>query len=353
MKLRLLLSLTALAMVAACGGSNPASSVDVGMGSLTGAGATFPEPFYSKAFYMYTQAHPQVSVNYQAVGSGAGIQQFTKGTVDFGASDVPMQAADIATAGGDGSLVQLPATLGVVAIAYNLPDVSRLQLDGPTLAAIYMGSVKRWNDPALAALNQGVNLPSIAITVVHRSDGSGTTYHYTDYLGKASSDWKAKVGVAKSVQWPAGIGGKGNDGVAQSVKQTAGAIGYVELAYVVQTGMQQAFLKNRNGKFVQASVAGATAAAAQNGDVSPENFSITDEPGDSTYPIAGFSWIIVRTSILEAVKAKALVYLMKWLVTDGQQYGKDLQYAPLPQSVQSLALSNLKKVSSGGTPVLS
>ena len=353
MKLRLLLSLTALAMVAACGGSNPASSVDVGMGSLTGAGATFPEPFYSKAFYMYTQAHPQVSVNYQAVGSGAGIQQFTKGTVDFGASDVPMQAADIATAGGDGSLVQVPATLGVVAIAYNLPDVSRLQLDGPTLAAIYMGSVKKWNDPALAALNQGVNLPSIAITVVHRSDGSGTTYHFTDYLGKVSSDWKAKVGVAKSVQWPAGIGGKGNDGVAQSVKQTAGAIGYVELAYVVQTGMQQAFLKNRNGKFVQASVAGATAAAARKSDVSPDNFSITDEPGDSTYPIAGFSWIIVRTSILEAVKAKALVYLMKWLVTDGQQYGKDLQYAPLPQSVQSLALSNLKKVSSGGTPVLS
>src|SRR5207247_8486817 len=291
-------------VVCACGNSSAPVSVDVGRGSLTAAGATFPEPFYSRAFFAYSQSYPQVTVNYQAVGSGAGIQQFTKGTVDFGASDVPMQAADIATAGGDGSLVQVPATLGVVAIAYNLPDVSRLQFDGPTLAAIYMGSVKKWNDPALAALNQGVNLPSTALSVVHRSDGSGTTYHFTDYLGKVSSDWKAKVGVAKSVQWPAGIGGKGNDGVAQTVKQTAGAIGYVELAYVVQTGMQRAFLKNKNGRFVEASVAGATAAASQNGDVSPENFSITDEPGDSTYPIAGFSWIIVRTSILEAVKAK-------------------------------------------------
>src|SRR5438067_4225304 len=352
MKLRLLLSLTALAMVAACGGSNPASSVDVGMGSLTGAGATFPEPFYSKAFYMYNQSYPQVSVNYQAVGSGAGIQQFTRGTVDFGASDVPMQESVVEAAGGPESLVQIPTTLGVVAVAYNLPSVSRLQIDGPTLAHIYLGQIKKWNDPALAALNTGVSLPGSAITVVHRSDGSGTTYHFTDYLGKVSEDWKAKVGVSKSVQWPAGIGGKGNDGVAQSVKQTAGAIGYVELAYVAQTGMQQAFVKNRDGKFEQASVAGATAAAAQNHDVSPSNFSITDEPGESSYPIAGFSWVIVRTSISDPQKARAVVFLLKWLVTDGQQYGKDLQYAPLPQSVQQLALANLKHVTSGGASVL-
>jgi len=341
-----------IAIADACGGTTPASSADVGKGSLTGAGATFPEPFYTRAFYMYNQAYPQVSVNYQAVGSGAGIQQFIKGTVDFGASDVPMQATDITAAGGADSLVQIPTTLGVVAIAYNLPGVSRLQLDGASLAGIYLGQVKKWNDPALVALNQGTDLPSTAITVVHRSDGSGTTYHFTDYLGKVSGDWKSKVGFAKSVQWPAGIGGKGNDGVAQSVKQTAGAIGYVELAYVAQTGMQQAFVKNRDGKFVQASVAGATAAAAQNHDVSPSNFSITDEPGESSYPIAGFSWVIVRTSISDPQKARAVVFLLKWLVTDGQQYGKDLQYAPLPQSVQQLALANLKHVTSGGASVL-
>jgi phosphate transport system substrate-binding protein len=353
LNLRVLLSFGLLAIVAACGGTSPASSVDVGKGSLTGAGATFPEPFYSKAFYMYNQNYPQVTINYQAVGSGAGIQQFTKGTVDFGASDVPMQAADIATAGGADTLVQIPTTLGVVAVAYNLPSVSRLQLDGPALAGIYQGHIKRWNDPALAALNAGVNLPGTAITVVHRSDGSGTTYHFTDYLGKVSTDWKSKVGVAKSVQWPAGIGGKGNDGVAQVVKQTEGAIGYVELAYVVQTGMQQAFLENKSGKFVQASVAGATAAAAQNTSVGPTNFSIADESGDASYPIAGFSWIIIRTSISDGGKAKAVVFLLKWLVTDGQQYGKDLQYAPLPQSVQQLALATLKHVTSGGSPILS
>ncbi len=346
-----LLSVTLVGVVIACGGS-PTSSADVGQGSLTGAGATFPEPFYSKAFYIYTQSNPQVTVNYQAVGSGAGIQQFTKGTIDFGASDVPMQDADIAAAGGPTTLVQIPATLGVVALAYNLPSVTRLQLDGASLAGIYFGQIKRWNDPAIARLNTGANLPSTGITVVHRSDGSGTTYHFTDYLGKVSSEWKSKVGVAKSVQWPAGIGAKGNDGVAQSVKQTQGAIGYVELAYVVQTGMQQAYLKNKSGQFVQASVAGATAAAAQNSAVSPTNFSITDEPGDTSYPIAGFSWIILRTSIQDAQRAKAVAFLFKWLVTDGQQYGRDLQYAPLPGGVQSFALSELKRVSSGGTPVL-
>jgi phosphate transport system substrate-binding protein len=339
-------------LVTACGGSTSAPSADVGKGSLTGAGATFPEPFYTKAFYMYTQTYPQVIVNYQAVGSGAGIQQFTKGTVDFGASDVPMQAADIAAAGGTDSLVQIPTTLGVVAVAYNVSGVSKLQLGGPALAGIYLGHIKKWNDPALAALNAGVKLPNTSITVVHRSDGSGTTYHFTDYLGKVSDEWKSKVGVAKSVQWPAGIGGKGNDGVAQAIKQTDGAIGYVELAYVVQTGMQQAFLANRNGKFVQASVSGATAAAAQNTDVRPDNFSITDEPGDTTYPIAGFSWIIVRTSISDQAKGKAIVFLLKWLVTDGQAYGRDLQYAPLPKSVQDLALANLKHVTAGGKPLL-
>jgi phosphate transport system substrate-binding protein len=348
-----LVSFVVVAILAtACGGITSAPSVDVGKGALTGAGATFPEPFYTKAFYMYTHAYPQVTVNYQAVGSGAGIQQFTKGTVDFGASDVPMQAAEITAAGGPDSLVQIPTTLGVVAVAYNLSGVSKLKMDGPALAGIYLGNIKKWNDPELAALNAGVSLPNTSITVVHRSDGSGTTYHFTDYLGKVSDLWKSKVGVAKSVQWPAGIGGKGNDGVAQAIKQTDGAIGYVELAYVVQTGMHQAFLANKNGKFVQASVAGATAAAAQNSSVSPSNFSITDEPGDTTYPMAGFSWILVRSSISDPAKAKAIVYLLKWLVSDGQTYGTDLQYAPLPRSVQDLAQITLKRITSGGKPIL-
>jgi phosphate transport system substrate-binding protein len=348
----LLVGLAAAVLAGACGSTDtPASTV--GSGALTGAGATFPAPFYTKAFYTYSQQHPAVTVNYQSVGSGAGIQQFIKGTVEFGASDVPMGSADITSAGGADSLTQIPATLGVIAIAYNLSGVGKLQLDGPTLANIYLGHIKKWNDPALAALNAGVNLPNTEIQVVHRSDSSGTSYHFTDYLGKVSDEWKTKVGVAKAVSWPAGIGGGGNQGVAQAVQSTAGAIGYVELAYVVSANMTQAYLKNKNGKFVQASVDGATAAAAQNTSVSPTNFSITDEPGDTTYPIAGFSWIILHTSYTDANQGKAIAYLFKWLVTDGQTVGTSLQYAPLPTPVQNLALTNLKLIKAGGTAVLS
>ena len=347
----LLVGLAAAVLAAACG-STGGSSSPVGSGALTGAGATFPQPFYTKAFFTYSQQYSQVTVNYQPVGSGAGIQQFIKGTVDFGASDVPMGAADITSAGGADKLTQIPATLGVISIAYNLPGVPKLQLDGSTLAKIYLGHIKKWNDPALTALNPDVKLPFSDIQVVHRSDGSGTTYHFTDYLAKVSDEWKGKVGVNKSVSWPAGIGGSGNTGVAQAVTSTTGAIGYVELAYVVSANMTQAYLKNKNGKFVQASVAGATAAAAQNTNVSPTNFSITDEPGDTTYPIAGFSWVIVHTSYSDANKGKAIAYLFKWLVTDGQSIGSSLEYAPLPTSVQSLALANVKLITVGGQPVL-
>ena len=348
----LLVGLTVTVVAAACGDTGTGTST-VGSGALTGAGATFPAPFYSKAFFTYSQQYPAVTVNYQSVGSGAGIQQFIKGTVDFGASDVPMGSADITAAGGPDTLTQIPATLGVISIAYNLSGVTKLQLDGPTLANIYLGHIKKWNDPALIALNAGINLPSAEIQVVHRSDSSGTSYHFTDYLAKVSDEWKSKVGVAKAVSWPAGIGGSGNQGVAQAVTSTAGAIGYVELAYVVQTNMTQAYLKNKNGKFVQASVPGATSAAAQNTSVSPTNFSITDEPGDDTYPIAGFSWLIVKTSYSDANKGKAVAYLFKWLVTDGQSIGTSLQYAPLPTTVQGLALSNVKLIKAGGQAVLS
>jgi phosphate transport system substrate-binding protein len=349
----LLVGVAAAIFAAACGSTGSApSAIDVGSGALTGAGATFPEPFYSKAFYTYSQKYPQVTINYQSVGSGAGIQQFIKGTVDFGASDVPMGNADIATAGGPDTLTQIPATLGVISIAYNLSGVAKLQLDGPGLANIFLGHIKKWNDPAISALNAGVTLPSSDIQVVHRSDSSGTSYHFTDYLAKVSTEWQSSVGVAKAVKWPAGIGASGNQGVAQAITSTAGAIGYVELAYVVQTNMTQAFLQNKNGKFVQASVAGATAAAAQNTSVSPTNFSITNQAGDTTYPIAGFSWLIVRTSITDAAKGKAIVYLLKWLVTEGQSTGTNLQYAPLPSSVQQLALTNLKLIRAGGSAVL-
>jgi phosphate transport system substrate-binding protein len=349
----LLVGVAAAVLAVACGSTaSTPPTVDVGSGTLIGAGATFPEPFYSKAFFTYTQKFPQVSVNYQSVGSGAGIKQFIAGTVDFGASDVPMASADIASAGGPDTLTQIPATLGVISIAYNLSGVAKLQIDGATLANIFLGHIKKWNDPALTATNAGVSLPSSDIQVVHRSDSSGTSYHFTDYLAKVSSDWKSGVGVGKAVKWPAGIGASGNQGVAQQITSTAGAIGYVELAYVIQANMTQAYIGNANGKFVQASVAGATAAASQNTSVSPTNFSITNQPGDTTYPIAGFSWIIVRTSFTDATKGKAVVYMLKWLVTDGQTVGSSLQYAPLPPSVQQLALSNLKLIKAGGSAVL-
>jgi len=350
---RLLLVGVAAAITAtACGGTSAPATVDVGSGKIIGAGASFPDPFYQKAFFDYSAKYPQVTVNYQPVGSGGGIQQFIKKTVDFGASDVPMNAAQIAEAGGPDAMTQIPTTLGVVSIAYNLSGVAKLQLDGPTLANIYLGKITRWNDPALTALNAGVTLPNKPIVVVYRSDGSGTTYHFTDYLAKVSDEWKSKVGVDKSVKWPVGIGNKGNQGVAQAVTTTDGAVGYVELAYVVQAGMKQAFLKNASGKFLQASQAGATAAAASNKDVSPTNFSITNAPGDTAYPIAGFSWVMLSTAYSDAPKGRAIVFLFKWLVTDGQKDGVDLQYAQLPAAVQNLALANLKLVKAGGTAVL-
>jgi len=350
----MLAGLAATLLAVACGStSSPPATVDIGSGALTGAGATFPAPFYSKAFFDYTAKYTQVTVNYQAVGSGAGIQQFIKNTVDFGASDVPMGSADITSAGGSDTLTQIPTTLGVISIAYNLSGVDKLQLDANTLSGIFLGHIKKWNDPALTALNSGVNLPNSAITVVHRSDGSGTTFHFTDYMSKVSSEWKSSVGNAKSVKWPTGVGASGNQAVAQAITSTAGAIGYVELAYVVQTNMHQAYLKNADGNFVQASVAGATAAAATNTSVSPSNFSITNASGANSYPIAGFSWVILKTSYSDAAKGKAIVYLFKWLVTDGQTDGASLDYAPLPSAVQQLALSNLKLVKAGGSAVLS
>src|SRR5215469_12554043 len=318
-RLSTLLGAAAALALVACGGvssgsSSPTPAADVGSGQLQGAGATFPEPFYTRAFYAYNQKYSQVSVNYQAIGSGGGIQAFTKNTVDFGASDVPMTATEVAAAGGPDTLVQLPTIIGVVAIAYNLPGVDNVQLDGPTLANIYLGTIKKWNDPAITALNNGKSLPGTDITVVHRADSSGTSYAFTDYLSKVSPDWKTKVGTAKAPQWPAGIGGNQNAGVGQSVKTTEGAIGYVELAYVIQSQLQYASLKNAAGKFLKASLDGATAAAASLTGVSPTNFSITNAPGDKAYPIVSYSWVMLRTDQTDATKGKAVVNLFKWVV---------------------------------------
>ncbi len=355
---RILLVCGAAAMVAAaCGGStsgSPSSSpVDVGQGSLVGAGATFPGPFYTAAFADYTARFPQVTINYQSVGSGAGIQQFIKKTVDFGASDVPMGSADITSAGGPDAVTQIPTTLGVISIAFNVSGVNSLNLDATTLSGIFLGHITKWNDPQIMALNAGTSLPNKAITVVHRSDGSGTTYHFTDYLAKISPEWKSNVGVAKSVKWPVGTGQPQNAGVANAIQTTEGAIGYVELAYVVQNSMHQAAIKNANGKFVQASVAGATAAAGTNTSVSPTNFSITNAACDACYPIAGFSWVMLYTSYSDATKGRAVVYLFKWLVTTGQSDGTNLQYAQLPSAVQKYGLTNLKAIKAGGSAVLS
>jgi phosphate transport system substrate-binding protein len=352
-KRSLLVGVVAAITATACGNPSPPATADVGSGSLTGAGATFPAPFYQAAFYAYSAKYPQVTVNYQPVGSGGGIQQFIKKTVDFGASDVPMAGADITSAGGPDVLTQIPTTLGVISVTFNIAGVDKLQLDGPAVANIFLGKITKWNDSALTALNAGVTLPNKAITVVHRSDGSGTTYHFSDYLAKVSGEWNSTVGVGKSLKWPVGIGGSGNTAVAQAVTQTDGSIGYVELAYVVSAGMKQAFIKNANGKFVQASQAGATAAAASNTNVSPTNFSITNAPGDTAYPIAGFSWVMLYTAYPDAPKGKAVVNLFKWLVTDGQKYGTDLQYAPLPTAVANLALTNLKLVKAAGAAVIS
>jgi len=357
-RLPILLWVAAALALVACGGvssgtTSPTPAADVGSGQLQGAGATFPEPFYTRAFYAYNQKYGQVSVNYQAIGSGGGIQQFTKGTVDFGASDVPMTATEIAAAGGDSTLVQLPTIIGVAAIAYNMPSVSKLQLDGTTLANIFLGTVKKWNDPAIQSLNSGVNLPGTDITVVHRSDGSGTSFAFTDYLSKVSPDWQTKVGKGKSVSWPVGVGASGNQGVGQQVKTTEGSIGYVELAYVIQSQLQYASVKNQAGKYVLASLEGATAAAASLTGVSPTNFSITNAACDACYPITGFSWVMLYTSYSDEAKGKAVVNLFKWLVTDGQNDSKDLEYAPLPTAVQQLALTNLKTIKANGKTVLS
>jgi phosphate transport system substrate-binding protein len=334
---------------AACNAPSPPSV------SLTGAGATFPAPFYTTAFYAYSQCFSQVTVNYQAVGSGAGIQQLTKKTVDFGASDVPMNATELAAAGGADGIVQIAGTLGTEGLAVNLPNVTngQLKLTSDTIAGIFLRNIKNWNDPALAADNSGLNLPNMPITVVHRSDGSGTTYIFTDYLSSTNAEFKTKIGKGKSVNWPADEqGAKGNEAVASTIRQTPGAIGYVELAYILQTHMTQASLKNHDGNFVIPSKEGATAAASQFPNVSPTNFSIVNAPGANSAPITGFSWVMLYKNQADQTKGTALVDMLYWLVKDGQQYSATVFYAPLPASMVASDVTALKAVTSGGSALL-
>jgi len=349
-------------LLAACGGNSTANNPTTGGSgpptppgaSLTGAGATFPAPFYDAARFAYNKLFSQVTVNYVAVGSGAGITQLTKKLVDFGASDVPMNASELTSAGGSDKVVQIASTLGTESLAYNLSGVSngQLKLTPKTIAGIFLGTIKNWNDPALAADNSGVTLPNQAISVVHRSDGSGTTYIFTDYLSTVSADWKSKVGKGKSVSWPVGQGAKGNEAVATTIKQTPGAIGYVELAYVIQTNMTQASLQNHDGNFVLPSPDGATAAAGQFLAVTPTQFSIVDAPGKTSAPISGFSWLILYKDQGDKTKGTALVDFLDWLLTDGQQYAVNVHYSKLPANIVRDDIISLKTVISGGSTLL-
>ena len=310
--------------------------------TINGAGATFPYPIYSKWFDEYAKVDPSARFNYQSIGSGGGQKQILAQTVDFGASDGPMSDANLAKA--PGKLLHIPTVAGAVVITYNLPGDPALKLDGPTLAGIYLGTIKKWNDPKIAALNSGVSLPDADIIVAHRSDGSGTTFILTDYLSKVSAEWKSKVGNNTSVNWPAGLGGKGNEGVAGQVKQTPNSIGYVELIYAIQNKMKYADLKNADGAFVKASPDSVTAAMATAQIPDDFRFSITNASGKDSYPISGATWLLVYAQQKDAAKGQKLVEFLKWSQTKGEEMAKDLDYAPLPESLRERVLKRISEI---------
>ena len=303
--------------------------------TITGAGATFPAPIYQKWFEEFHQQHPDVHINYQSIGSGAGIQQLTQGTVDFGASDMPMTNEQISKITKFKAL-HFPTVLGGVVPVYNINGVTaELKFSGDTLAGIFLGRINKWNDPALKKDNPAVNLPSADITVVHRSDGSGTSFVWTDYLSKVNSEWKNTVGANVSVRWPVGLGGKGNEGVAGLVKQTPNSIGYVELIYAVQNKMSYGSVRNAAGSFVKADFNTVSEAAASAAKDMPEDFrvSITNAPGKNAYPISTFTWLLIPEKFDDATKKKALIEFLKWMLTTGQRNAQPMSYAPLPKTV--------------------
>jgi phosphate transport system substrate-binding protein len=309
---------------------------------INGAGATFPYPIYSKWFDEYVKVDPSVRFNYQSIGSGGGQKQILAQTVDFGASDGPMSDENLAKA--PGKILHIPTVAGAVVLTYNLSGNPSLKLDGDTIAGIFLGQIKKWNDPKLAALNSGAKLPDQDIVVVHRSDGSGTTFIFTDYLSKVSSEWKKKAGNNTSVNWPTGIGGKGNEGVSGQVKQTPGAIGYVELIYATQNKMPYAEVKNPSGQFVKATLESVTAALATAEIPDDFRFSMTNAPGKDAYPICGATWLLVYEQQKDPAKGKKLVEFLKWAAKDGEKMAKDLDYAPLPDTVQERVLKRINEI---------
>jgi phosphate transport system substrate-binding protein len=304
--------------------------------TLNGAGATFPYPMYSKWFNEYHDIHPNIQINYQSIGSGGGIRQITEATVDFGASDGPMNDEQIALFKQKrGTMVlHFPTVLGADVPAYTIPGVTaELNFTPEALAGIFLGSIRKWNDPAIAKTNPGVKLPDADIIVVHRSDGSGTTYVWTDYLSKISPEWNSRVGKGTSVRWPVGLGGKGNEGVAGMVRQMSGAIGYVELIYAIENHMPYGRVRNSAGNFVKADLASVTAAAA--GAKVPDDFrvSITNAPGKDAYPISSFTWLLIPQNIKDATKREILKGFLGWMLSDGQKMTSALAYAPLPKEI--------------------
>jgi phosphate transport system substrate-binding protein len=310
--------------------------------TINGAGATFPYPIYSKWFDEYAKVDPSVRFNYQSIGSGGGQKQIMAQTVDFGASDGPMSDDNLAKA--PGKILHIPTVAGADVVAYNLPGDPALKFDSETIAGVFLGSIKKWNDPKLTALNPGVKLPDQEIVVVHRSDGSGTTYIWTDYLSKVSPEWKQKVGTNTSVNWPTGLGGKGNEGVAGQIKQTPGALGYVELIYAIQNKMPYGDIKNAAGNFVKPTLESITAAMATANVPDDFRFSMTNAPGKESYPIAGATWLLVYEQQKDPVKGKKLVEFLKWALTVGEPMAKDLHYAPLPEALRDRALKRVREI---------
>jgi phosphate transport system substrate-binding protein len=334
-----LISMAVLALAAGAIGSAQVN--------LTGAGATFPYPMYSKWFDEYHKASPNIQINYQSIGSGGGIKQVTEGTVDFGASDGPMtdtQIAEFKTKRGTG-ILHFPTVLGAVVPIYNLRGVTaELNFTQDALAGIFLGKITKWNDAAITSANPGVSLPANDIVVVHRSDGSGTTYVWTDYLSKVSPEWQKKTGRNTAVNWPVGLGGKGNEGVSGQVKQTQNSIGYVELIYAAQNKMSYGKVRNKTGTFIKADLAGVSAAAA--GAAIPDDFrvSITDAPGKTAYPIASFTWLLIPEEIKDKQKEKVITDFLKWMLGPGQKMAEALDFAPLPAAVVAKETKAIAKV---------
>ena len=316
----------------------------MGQTTLNGAGATFPYPMYSKWFSEYNKLHPDVQINYQSIGSGGGIRQVLNGTVDFGASDGPMSDEQLGQS--KTKILHIPTVMGAVVPAYNVPGVSgEVKFTPEALAGIFLGKITNWNDPALAKVNPGVNFPNQPIIVIYRSDGSGTTFIFTDYLSKISKDWSNTVGKGTSVKWPGGMGGKGNEGVAGQVRQLSGSIGYVELIYAVQNKITYGSVRNASGNFVGASLDGVTEAAAT-AKTMPADFrvSITNAPGKTAYPISSFTWLLIPTPAKDPKKGKIIADFLDWMVTDGQKMTNQLSYAPLPESVAEKVKAAIKQV---------